>query len=123
MSAMKRLTLDALILGMLSDHPSVTAKEVSDTWGEDKARCDGWLEKFRKAGLCTVSRDGPSGTAYYTSRPLRIAEYTKLLNPVKGFTVPGSKERRVLFVEIRAHVARNPAYTFVLAKIVTNGPA
>lgn len=41
---------------------------------------------------------------------------------IKGFTVPGSKARRVLFSSIKAHVAANPAYAFALAKIVTNGP-
>ena len=42
---------------------------------------------------------------------------------IQGFTVPGSKERRVLFASVKAHVAANPAYAFVLAKITTNGPA
>ena len=37
---------------------------------------------------------------------------------LKGFTVPGSKERRVLLADIRAHVAARPQYGYVLAKIV-----
>lgn len=36
---------------------------------------------------------------------------------IKGFTVPGSKERRVLFTALVDHVTANPQYTFVLAKI------
>ena len=36
---------------------------------------------------------------------------------IKGFTVPGSKERRVLLTAIQEHVKANPNYTFVLAKI------
>jgi hypothetical protein len=36
-----------------------------------------------------------------------------------GFKVPGSKERRVLHTAIVAHVEANPAFAYVLAKIVT----
>ena len=36
---------------------------------------------------------------------------------IKGFTVPGSKERRVLLTAITAHIAAHPDYGFVLAKI------
>lgn len=37
---------------------------------------------------------------------------------IKGFTVPGSKERRVLFVAVKEHVAaHDPHYKFVLDKI------
>lgn len=36
---------------------------------------------------------------------------------IEGFTVPGSKERRVLFASIAAHVKASPQYQFVLDKI------
>ena len=36
---------------------------------------------------------------------------------LKGFTVPGSKERRVLQTDLRAHIAAHPQYGFVLEKI------
>ena len=41
---------------------------------------------------------------------------------IKGLTVPGSKERRVLYTAVVEHVTANPQYSYVLAKIVTNGP-
>ena len=37
---------------------------------------------------------------------------------IQGFTVPGSKERRVLYTAIVEHVTANPTFKFVLAKIV-----
>jgi hypothetical protein len=37
---------------------------------------------------------------------------------IAGFTVPGSKERRVLFASLAAHVKANPAYAFVITKIL-----
>lgn len=42
---------------------------------------------------------------------------------IPGFSVPGSKERRVLFTSIRTYVEANPAFTFVLLKIVTTEPS
>ena len=36
---------------------------------------------------------------------------------IKGFTVPGSKERRVLYTSIRDHVTTNPQFVYVLDKI------
>lgn len=36
---------------------------------------------------------------------------------IPGFTVPSSKERRVLLASIHAHVKANPQYAYVLTKI------
>lgn len=36
---------------------------------------------------------------------------------IKGFNLPNSKERRVLFSAITEHVAANPQYQYVLTKI------
>ena len=36
---------------------------------------------------------------------------------IPGFKVPGSRERRVLLTSIEAHVAANPNFAFVLAKV------
>lgn len=36
---------------------------------------------------------------------------------IKGFTLPGSKERRVLLTAIQEHVEANPHYKYVLDKI------
>ena len=41
---------------------------------------------------------------------------------INGFTLPGGKERRVLFTSIQKHVAANPRFQHVLAKIVTEAP-
>ncbi|SIO37743.1 hypothetical protein SAMN05444166_4214 [Singulisphaera sp. GP187] len=41
---------------------------------------------------------------------------------LSGFTIPGSKERRVLHAEIVKYVSANPQYTHILAKIVTPEP-
>jgi hypothetical protein len=42
---------------------------------------------------------------------------------IKGFTLPGSKERRVLHSAIQEHVEANPQYRYVLDKIVTSEPS
>lgn len=42
---------------------------------------------------------------------------------IEGFTVPGSKERRVLFTAVQKHVAANTVYSYVLAKIVATEPS
>ena len=36
---------------------------------------------------------------------------------IKGFTVPGSKERRVLYTAIKEHVLACPQFRYVLDKI------
>lgn len=36
---------------------------------------------------------------------------------ISGFTLPGSRERRVLRQSIKDHVAANPSFAFVLSKI------
>lgn len=41
---------------------------------------------------------------------------------LRGFLVPGSMSRRVLFGSIEDHVTANPSYKFVLSKIVADGP-
>ena len=42
---------------------------------------------------------------------------------LKGFTVPGSKERRVLLTAIKEHVEASPSYRYVLHKIVATVPS
>jgi predicted transcriptional regulator len=44
-------TIDALILGTLATGEPTTARELSQTWGEEITRVNDWLKKFLKLGL------------------------------------------------------------------------
>jgi predicted transcriptional regulator len=50
-------TIDALILGTLATGEPTTARELSQTWGEEITRVNDWLKKFLKLGLVDRGSD------------------------------------------------------------------
>jgi hypothetical protein len=78
-------TLRTLMLQTLAEGRPITAGGMSKLWGEDKHRCQEWLEKFCKMGLakrrairtsgnCRKSRERGDVPLYAPNVPAIMAE-------------------------------------------------
>jgi hypothetical protein len=62
------ITLRTLMLRTLSQGRPITAGAMSRLWGEDRRRCQDWLEKFAKIGVVKVRKVKPQGRRRASNR-------------------------------------------------------
>lgn len=57
-------TIDVLLLKSMSYGEPTTAKELSQTWGEEITRVNDWLKKFLKMGLVDQGSSDSAGLVW-----------------------------------------------------------